>query len=122
MRKKELEALEAKEREKKQRVFDAISKEGEFSDDEKEIIYQINDLVMGMDGTAEGWGGYHYEPLDCLETSFEIFNLTKRFFAEKSEDQRCGFSELDRAANAGELVFYPENASVSTGVLSFVDA
>ena len=85
MRKKELEALEAKEREKKQRVFDAISKEGEFSNDEKELIYQINDLVMGMDGTAEGWGGYHYEPLDYLENSFEIFNLTKRFFAEKSE-------------------------------------
>jgi len=33
------------------------------------------------------------------------------------------FIEIERAAKHGELVFYPENASVSIGVLSFeVDA
>jgi len=32
------------------------------------------------------------------------------------------FIEIERAAKHGELVFYPENASVSTGILSFVDA
>lgn len=93
MRKKELEKLLEKEREKKQRVFDDLSKRGQFSEDEKEVIYEINDLVMGMDGTAEGWGGYHYEPLDYIESSIEIFNLTKRFFAQICEDKQPDANE-----------------------------
>lgn len=57
----------------KKRVLEAISEHGEFTSEEKNLIFEINELVMSVDGTAEGWGGYDYEPTNYLETSIEIY-------------------------------------------------
>ena len=51
-----------------------------YSNEERDFIMEINDLVMSVDGTAEQWGGYDFNPSDYLETSIEIFELTKSFF------------------------------------------
>lgn len=63
-----------------------IAKYGDFSEEDKEIIIEINDWVMTVDGTAEGWGGYSYDPIDYLETSIEIFKLTKKYFTNGHND------------------------------------
>lgn len=78
LKKKELEFKESKRKEANDKTFLSIS--NHYSQAEKELIMQINELVMSVDGTAEGWGGYSFDPSDYIETSEEIFNLTKEFF------------------------------------------
>lgn len=51
-----------------------------YTVEEKDLILEINEQVMSVDGTAEGYGGYSYDPKDYLKTSIEIFELAKRFF------------------------------------------
>lgn len=63
----------------KQKLFAEIDKYGQFSDEDKEIILEINRGIMNYDGTAEGWG-YECDPIDYLEGAMEIFILTKRYF------------------------------------------
>lgn len=70
----------------KRRVLEFIGTFGEFTDAEKELIFEINGQVMGVDGTAEGWGGYSYEPTEYVETSIEIFKLSKLFFTGIGDD------------------------------------
>ena len=77
---------EQREREaQKPLVIAKIAEFGSYSDEEKEIIFKVNDMVMGVDGTAEQWGGYHYDPLDYIETSVEIFDLIKSFCAASTK-------------------------------------
>jgi hypothetical protein len=66
----------------KQLILDEILKFGTFTETEIELIYKINDLVMSVDGIAEGWGGYRYDPINYVETSIEIFNLIKNNYNE----------------------------------------
>jgi hypothetical protein len=80
----EKQELQEKAAAEKRRVMEYILKCGDFTDDERELIFDINMNVMGVDGTAEGWGGYHYEPTDYVGTSIEIFKLTKNFFIKTS--------------------------------------
>lgn len=70
----------------KRRVLEFISTCGEFTEDEKEFIFEINGHVMGVDGTAEGWGGYHFEPTDYVGTSVEIFRLAQNFFTQQTSN------------------------------------
>ncbi len=62
------------------KLSNQIDKFGEFSPEDKQIIEEINNWVISVDGTAEGWGGYDYDPNKYLETSIEIFQLTKKYF------------------------------------------
>jgi len=78
--KRELEEKLRRIEAKKPLVIASISKCGNYSDEEKELILKINDLVMSADGTAEGWGGYDFDPLDYVETSTDIFDLIKSFW------------------------------------------
>jgi hypothetical protein len=78
LKKKEIDYKEKRRRELREIAKSSISEQ--YSDDEIELIMEINDLVMSADGTAEGWGGYDFNPTDYLETSIEIFQLTKKFF------------------------------------------
>ena len=66
---------------KKPIVIAEIAKFGSYSCEEKELIFNINEMVMSVDGTAEQWGGYDFDPLDYIGTSIEIFNLTKSFYS-----------------------------------------
>lgn len=79
----------------KRRVLQFISGCGDFTDDEREFIYEINGHVMGVDGTAEGWGGYHFEPTEYIETSIEVFKMAKHFFTNTSNDH-------DKSGNPNE--------------------
>lgn len=73
---KEIE-LETK---KRNELIAEIQKHGNFTELDLELIIRINELVMSVDGTAEGWGGYNYNPVDYVYESIEIFNLTKKYF------------------------------------------
>jgi len=84
-KKRELEEKLRRLEAKKPLVIASISQCGNYSDEEKELILKINDLVMSADGTAEGWGGYDFDPLDYVETSAEIFDLIKNFTAPQSK-------------------------------------
>jgi len=77
--KREAEDRQRKKEAKKTLIIDEIAKCGNYTDEEKEIIFQINEMVMSVDGTAEQWGGYDFDPFDYISTSVEIFNLTKAF-------------------------------------------
>lgn len=57
-----------------------IDKHGNFTEQEKQLIETINESVMAVDGTAEGWS-YDLNPLDYVEVSVDIFNLTKKYFS-----------------------------------------
>lgn len=67
---------------KKPLIIAEISKYGEYSDEEKELIFQINERVMSVDGTAEQWGGYDFDPMEYIETSVEIFIMAKEHFSK----------------------------------------
>lgn len=82
----EQKAAVEKSNAEKRRVLEFIGTFGEFTDAEKELIFEINGWVMVVDGTAEGWGGYHYEPTDYIETSVEIFRMSKQFFTNTQND------------------------------------
>lgn len=64
-------------------LLSKISTYGEYSQEEKELIINVNEIVMSVDGTAEQWGGYDFNPLDYIDKSIEIFDLIK--------DSRKGF-------------------------------
>jgi len=68
-----------------QRLFEEFDKCGQFSEDDKKILHEINDLVMSGDGTAESWS-YNANPLDYLDASIEIFELTKRYFVKNKNE------------------------------------
>ena len=80
---KERLKLEEDARVKKAKLIASIDAGGGvYSDEEKELILKINEQVMSVDGTAEGWGGYHFDPIDYIDTSVEIFDLAKEFFSK----------------------------------------
>ena len=84
--KREEERRKRKEEERKPLVIEAIAKCGNYSEDEKEFIYQINENVMSVDGTADGWG-YNCNPLDYVETSSDIFDMAKKFLTDQKDTQ-----------------------------------
>lgn len=62
------------------RLLLAIDQYGDFTPAEKTLILEINDSVMSVDGTGEGWGGYGFEPMDYLDTTIHIFLKIKNFY------------------------------------------
>ena len=64
-----------------------LGESGVFSEQETDFIMQINEMVMGVDGTAEGWGGYSYDPADYIDTSVEIFKMSRSFFKTKTLEE-----------------------------------
>lgn len=90
----EKEKREQKYNSEKRRVLEFIDTFGQFMDAEKELIFEINVNVMGVDGTAEGWGGYHYEPTDYIETSVEIFRMTKNFFTQQTSNDHAKSNQI----------------------------
>lgn len=76
------ERLTAKMQADKERVFIEIDKYGEYSLSDKEIIHNINNEVMSVDGTAEGWG-YACNPTDYVDASMTIFDLCKSYFTKQ---------------------------------------
>lgn len=90
---KSARAAQRREDERKQRereaqkplVIAAIAAYDIYSDEEKELIFKVNDMVMSVDGTAAEWGGHPHNPLNYVETSVEIFNLIKSFCAASTK-------------------------------------
>lgn len=76
--KKENDYIQQKRKERREIAKSSIP--SHYTDKEREFIMEINDIVMSVDGTAEQWGGYDFNPSDYLESSIEIFELTKSFF------------------------------------------
>lgn len=78
-RKRAEERARREEQERRSLVLESIGRCGDYTDEEKEFIYQINERVMSVDGTAEGWG-YDCDPMNYVGTSAGIFDLAKEFF------------------------------------------
>ena len=91
---------------------------------------------FGIGDACNGWslfnrrestGSEKQNTHDIAETISALAWQTRQIYPDswfsKWYDELESFIEIERAAKHGELVFYPENASVSIGVLSFeVDA
>jgi len=60
-------------------LINEIKKHGTFSDEEAEFIYDLNGLVMSVDGTAEQWA-QNGNPIDYVERTVEIYEKTKSWF------------------------------------------
>ncbi len=91
---------------------------------------------FGIGDACNGWslfnrrespGSEKQNTHDIAETISAIAYKAQQIYPDsefsKWYDELVAFQELKQRVIDGELVFYPENASVSTGILSFeVDA
>jgi len=78
--KAEQAAKAQKHKERTEKTADFIRSKHVFSDSEIDVIIEMNELVMGVDGQAESWGGYDKNPIDYIETTLEILDLAKTLF------------------------------------------
>lgn len=62
-------------------VIAEIGKCGDYSEDEKRLIFRITEMVMSEDGTAEGWS-YERNIIDYISTAVNIFDMAKMYFKE----------------------------------------
>ena len=51
-----------------------------YTESEKVVIASITLKVMSADGTAEGWGGYDFQPNNYTGIAEDIFDLCSDHF------------------------------------------